>query len=95
MHAYAWWWLAACSSPENVDSDAPIDTDTVADTDDGDDPEIDTDVDFDSLNGDVPDEALPLPSFSATNRDGSARGPDDLRGHPTVMWFYPAAGTSG
>lgn len=93
MHVYAWWWLAACSSPEHVDTDAPIDGDGAEDTDDS--GGIDSDVDFDALNGERPDELLALPEFTATNRDGSARGPDDLRGHPTVMWFYPAAGTAG
>lgn len=48
-----------------------------------------------SLHGSPPSEAVPLPEFTATNRDGSARGPSDLVGHPTVMWFYPAAGTAG
>ena len=46
-------------------------------------------------NGTLPDEALEAPEFSATNRDGGARDRQDLLGHPTVMWFYPAAGTYG
>jgi hypothetical protein len=47
------------------------------------------------LHGSIPAESLPLPAFSATGQDGTARGPDDLRGHPTAMWFFPAAGTYG
>ncbi len=47
------------------------------------------------LNGSVPDEALPAPDFAATNMDGAARDREDVLGHPTVMWFYPAAGTAG
>lgn len=48
-----------------------------------------------SLHGSPPEEAVPLPDFSATNRDGTGRGPEDLVGNPTVMWFYPAAATGG
>lgn len=48
-----------------------------------------------SLNGTPPEEPIPLPSFAATNRDGSARSRDDLLGHPTVMWFYPLAASAG
>lgn len=47
------------------------------------------------LNGQVPDEALPAPEFVATNRDDTGRSREDLLGHPTVMWFYPLAGTAG
>ena len=48
-----------------------------------------------SLNGTAPEDAVVIPDFSATNRDGSGRGPEDLRGHPTALWFYPAANTGG
>lgn len=48
-----------------------------------------------SLHGDVPTSVLELPDFSATNQDSEPRGPDALIGHPSVLWFYPAAGTSG
>lgn len=48
-----------------------------------------------TLNGTVPPVALEAPTFAATNRDGGARSREDLLGHPTVMWFYPAAGTFG
>jgi len=47
------------------------------------------------LHGNVPDEALAAPDFVATNRDGTSRGRGDLVGQPTVLWFYPAAGTAG
>jgi len=47
------------------------------------------------LYGDTPEEALPAPDFTATNYDGAARTREDLLGSPTVMWFYPAAATSG
>ena len=49
----------------------------------------------DGTHGSVPSEFLEAPEFVATNRDGTSRGRDDLVGDPTVMWFYPAAGTSG
>lgn len=48
-----------------------------------------------ALHGTPPAAPVPLPSFAAVNRDGSARGPGDLLGHPTVMWFYPSAATAG
>ncbi len=48
-----------------------------------------------NLNGTPPESPIPLPSFAATNRDGSARSRDDLLGHPTVMWFYPLAASAG
>ncbi|MGB0590279.1 MAG: hypothetical protein ACPGU1_11410 [Myxococcota bacterium] len=47
------------------------------------------------LHGTVPGAALPAPEFVALNSDGSARGPEDLMGKPTVMWFFPFAGTPG
>lgn len=48
-----------------------------------------------SLNGTPPDDPVTMPDFRATNRDGAGRGPEDLRGHPTALWFYPAANTGG
>lgn len=47
----------------------------------------------DSLHGTYPAAELLLPQFEALNSDGSVRGPDDLRGHPTVLWFFAFAGT--
>jgi hypothetical protein len=47
------------------------------------------------LYGTLPGAALPAPEFAAINHDGSARGPEDLMGKPTVMWFFPFAGTPG
>lgn len=47
------------------------------------------------LNGTWAAERTPAPEFAATNRDRSPRSRPDLVGHPTVMWFYPAAATSG
>jgi len=48
------------------------------------------------LHGTEPEEQLPAPTFaSVLNRDGSPRSRDHLIGHPTVLWFYPAAATGG
>ncbi len=47
------------------------------------------------LIGSAPAKAIPAPEFVATNRDGSGRSREDLLGHPTVIWFYPAASTAG
>ncbi len=85
--------LVACSpiavggNPSDTDADADADAD--ADTD------SDADLDTGALHGTVPGEALPAPEFTARNRDGSDRHQADLLGHPTVMWYYPIAGTSG
>jgi len=68
---------------------APDDDDSSAAADD-DDTTLPPD---DSLHGTYPAAELPLPEFEALNSDGGVRGPDHLRGHPTVMWFFPFAGT--
>jgi hypothetical protein len=48
------------------------------------------------LNGQPPSAPVGLPSFGqVTNRLGASVSPADLVGHPTVLWFYPAAGTGG
>jgi hypothetical protein len=47
------------------------------------------------LNGTPPVTPKPAIDFTVLNRDGSTRTKDDLLGHPTVIWFYPAAFTSG
>ncbi len=48
-----------------------------------------------SYYGTAPSSPVSAPVFAATNRDGTARGQSDLIGQPTVMWFYPMAGTYG
>lgn len=53
------------------------------------------DVDPSELNGVFPPSELPPTEFTAFNRDGTERGPTDLMPRPTVMWFYPKAGTAG
>lgn len=35
------------------------------------------------------------PEFAVVNHRGEPRTRDDLLGHPTVMWFFPVAGTPG
>ena len=45
------------------------------------------------LHGTPPANPRPLPKFAARNYDGAQRGPDNLRGQPTVLWFFPFAGT--
>ena len=38
----------------------------------------------------------PLAAFTGVvSTDGSARSLEDLRGQPTVVWFFPFAGTPG
>lgn len=88
--------LVGCAAPEDKGEDddeggSADDSGVVEDEDDG----AANQVDPDELNGSVPDEPLAAPEFVATNRDGGARSREDLLGHPTVMWFYPAAATAG
>lgn len=47
------------------------------------------------LHGEIPENPLPLPDFTATAMNGESRTKADLLGHPTVIWFYPAATTAG
>jgi hypothetical protein len=48
------------------------------------------------LHGSAPTVAKSVPSFSqVTNRLGAPMSSADLVGHPTVVWFYPAAATGG
>jgi peroxiredoxin len=47
------------------------------------------------LNGTPVDPAVPLIAFSAQNSDGTSRSMSDLVDGPTVIWFYPLAGTPG
>ncbi|MFT5681135.1 MAG: hypothetical protein ACI8RZ_002041 [Myxococcota bacterium] len=76
------------STPDTTDSGTVADTDTDTDTD--------TIVDVpDGTYGQAPSESLSAPEFAATNYDGGARGITDLTDGPTVMWFFPAAGTYG
>ena len=80
----------------DADSDSDSDADSDSDTDSDSDSDSDTDTDTDvSFNGTVPDVPISAPEFAATNRDGAARSRDDLLGHATVMWFYPAAFSGG
>ncbi|MDP2315781.1 MAG: hypothetical protein Q8P41_22980 [Pseudomonadota bacterium] len=87
--------LLACTGPGKDDTSSVADSgdtdsnDTSGDTDPG-----DTDLP-DDLNGTAPAAAVALPTFSARNQYGEARSEADLVGHPTVLWFYPAAGTYG
>lgn len=82
--------LACAGKPVDVDT-APVDADTDTDTD----TDADADTGTYTFNGTVPDTTIPVPEFTAQNMDGSLRSKADLIGHPTVVWFYPAAMTSG
>ncbi len=87
--------LLACTTTPG-DSVALLDT-GAADTADSAGDSVDT-VDVDTaldIHGNWATDRIPAPEFTATNRDESARSRPDLLGHPTAIWFYPAAGTSG
>ena len=88
--------------PVLADAGDPSEPDSLDDTS-PDEPDVDDQLAVDAgpqplppgLHGQAPPDALPLPQFVATNYDGSVRGPEDLTGHPTVLWFFPFAGTPG
>lgn len=87
--------LAGWMACQPTVADSAVDTEVV-DTDVDTDTDTDPDTEIpDGLNGSKPAENLPAPEFAATNRDGTPRARPDLIGHPTVVWFYPAAMTSG
>ena len=71
---------------EVADASDPSDTVTVTTLDD---------IRGLDLRGDVPRATIALPEFGATNSAGSSRGPPNIVGSPTVVWFFPAAGTYG
>jgi|GEM_PF-1882231 len=75
------------------DDTAAGDDDTAAGDDDTADDDDTTPPPADQLHGTAPAQALAVPTFEAVNSDGSARSTPDLLGHPTVMWFFPYAGT--
>ena len=86
--------LGCAGEPEPDDTDTEVeDTDTNTEPEDS--GEVIDSGDVASLYGIPPKNPITMPDFSATNRDGSARGPNDLENVRTVLWFYPAAGTPG
>jgi len=97
--------LMACAPApaDNVagDDDDASDTDllTFGDDDDDDDDTDTATTGGTTLDGEyhgtLPGFELAAPEFNAINRDGGARAQPDLIGHPTVMWFFPLAGTPG
>lgn len=87
--------LAACARKADTDLPAPI-TETAQETASA----VDTTApvtppDTASYHGTQPPRALAAPEFVAHNYDNAVRGRQDLLGHPTVMWFFPATGTPG
>ena len=48
-----------------------------------------------ALHGERPAAPISTPEFKALDQHGQPRTKAALLGHPTVMWFYPAAATAG
>lgn len=82
--------LIACTPKDEPPGDSVADTSPPEDSA----PAFDTGP-YDQLNGAVPTDALEAPEFVATAHTGEPRGREHLLGHPTVLWFYPLASTSG
>ncbi len=96
--------LVACGKPaDDLEDTDLVATDTLpggADTSSGGSETSETDGAPDTgpfeLHGTVPAVALAAIDFTdVVNQDVELRSKADLLGHPTVMWFYPAAGTGG
>ena len=84
--------MLACSGEPSTDNPADTADTAGAATDSG----ADSTVEIpDQTFGQTPSASLPAPTFSATNYDGGTRGIDDLTDGPTVVWFFPSAGTYG
>ena len=50
----------------------------------------------DGLHGQTPDGNLALPVFSGVlNHENKVVSAEDLLGHWSILWFYPAASTTG
>jgi hypothetical protein len=82
--------VLACTPQDDPPGDSVADSGPHEDTA----PPFDTGL-YDQLNGVRPAEFLAAPEFEATAQNGELRGQEHLLGHPTVMWFYPLANTSG
>ena len=80
--------LVACAPKDNNKSTGLTDT-----APSGEDTSLE--IDAESLHGVEPESAIAAPDFVATNYDGTLRDRSALLGHPTVMWFFPFAGTPG
>jgi hypothetical protein len=88
--------LLACAAGPATNDPGTLGKDTGStDTSSTDDSGTDDSATTGELHGKPPAEAIPAPTFAATNRDGSARSKPDLTDGATVIWFYPAAGTYG
>jgi cytochrome oxidase Cu insertion factor (SCO1/SenC/PrrC family) len=48
-----------------------------------------------ALHGERPTAPVSVPDFRAQEQHGQPRSKEALLGHPTVLWFYPAAATAG
>lgn len=81
-------------TPEEEDISATEDV-AVAVPDTTEEAEEEKDLSELDLNGSIPVAALAPPTFLAENYDGGTRTEADLIGKPTVMWFFPFAGTPG
>ena len=96
-------WAVGCGGDDrkfagDADADADADTDADADADADADTDADADADTDmpgNLNGEAIDPPLDPVAFHALNMDDSARSLSDLTDGPTLMWFYPLAGSYG
>lgn len=83
-------FVFACTPKDEPPGDSVADTSPPEDTA----PPFDTGL-YGQLNGAEPAALLDAPEFEATAHNGELRGRDHLLGHPTVLWFYPLASTSG
>lgn len=90
--------LLACQSPKESapnPADSSLTNDSQTTQTDSETTTETTETTSRELVGQAPSNPVPLPEFVATNMDESPRSRDDLLGHRTIIWFYPAASTAG
>ncbi len=93
--ALLWIGFVALALPPWVGCEPAVDDDA-GDDDAGDDDAGDDDAGDDDAGDDDAACEVPPPTFGGVlDHTGAAVSPDALLGHPTVMWFYPAASTGG
>lgn len=80
--------VASADSAVNRDSDQPSEQDDEVEQDE-------TERIIANLYGSIPTTALGPPSFTAINSDESTRTIMNLIGSPTILWFFPFAGSPG
>lgn len=87
-------FICACTNANTSNKNVLEDTSSIS-SDTSHSPESTELDDTQQYFGTAPDSNLPVPEFTAHNYDAEVRSKENLIGQPTVLWFFPAAGTYG